>query len=95
MYEYPPKKRPDWISEPPITFRLCRTGVLGPAVVLKLDSRPISRVEVGFQGGRIYLYGLLREQRVINGEKCEICSVRKVGVRAGVDWSRIDDQTMD
>jgi hypothetical protein len=63
---------------------------LGPAVVVKLDSRPISRVEVGFHGGRVYVYGLFREERVINGEKCELCSVRKAGIRADIDWPRIE-----
>jgi hypothetical protein len=60
--------------------------------VLKLDSRPISRVDIGFEGGRVYVYALFRESAVVDVKTRETCSVQKVGVRAGFDWSRVEEQ---
>ncbi len=63
-----------------------------PALVLKVDDRrPVARVEVGFERKKVYVYALFREPVERRGEKRERCSVRKVAVPAGDDWSFVDN----
>jgi hypothetical protein len=87
IYEYSPKKLSNYLD---YVLPGLGSGVLrGPPVVVKLAYKPISRVELGFAGGRVYVFGLFREVEEVNGQKRETCSVRKVGLRAGVDWLKV------
>jgi hypothetical protein len=90
IYEYAPTKL--YKKMHPLIPAPAPTVLHGPPIVLKLDSKPISRVEVGFQGGKVYVFGLFREFDEVNGQKRERCSVRKVGLRAGVDWLKLEEE---
>ena len=66
-----------------------------PALVLKLVSKPITRVEVGFHDKKVYVFAQYRDIVVEKGRKLEMCSVEKVVVRAGGDWVVLDNESDD